>query len=218
MSPGLDDEARQRAAATKRQRTQKAILGAALTLFDEKGWAGTTLEEIAQRAGIGVATLYNHYSTKASLLDPLARQLVEDIMTDVDAEEDTKPDPVDFLKRYVHRLARLFLNHRQLIIAMLSADIGEVDGTDEGGVIFIIWLCVHSLSGPLFRILNYGAGYPRLVFRLEDHKRLNWSTLAHYHTRSLMMMVAFEPHTDIAEYVLSQLLPALTYAARPDTI
>lgn len=73
---------RQRAALTKRTRTRKALLEAATSLIAE-GVTSRLVEETATRAGVGVATIYNHFSTKddliravyARLLEPLLNQL-----------------------------------------------------------------------------------------------------------------------------------------------
>jgi AcrR family transcriptional regulator len=54
---------RARAAATRR-----TILAAAAELFAEHGYAGTTVEAIAERAGYAVQTIYYTFGTKAQLL------------------------------------------------------------------------------------------------------------------------------------------------------
>ena len=47
-------------------RAQK-ILEAAMELFCEKGIEETSIDEIAERAGVGSATIYRYYETKAQL-------------------------------------------------------------------------------------------------------------------------------------------------------
>ncbi|WP_432971251.1 TetR/AcrR family transcriptional regulator [Dactylosporangium sp. CA-233914] len=54
---------RQRSARTKR-----AIVAAAHDLFTSKGYAATTLQEIAGAAGVAVQTVYFHFGTKSRLL------------------------------------------------------------------------------------------------------------------------------------------------------
>lgn len=49
------------------------ILGAALSLFVEKGFDGTAVPEIAARAGVGTGTLYRHFTDKAGLVNALYR-------------------------------------------------------------------------------------------------------------------------------------------------
>ena len=53
----------------KRQSMRRAekILEASLELFCERGIEETSIEEIAKRAGVGTATVYRYFSTKAEL-------------------------------------------------------------------------------------------------------------------------------------------------------
>ena len=43
---------------------REAVLGAALELFVERGFHGTTVPEIAERAGVGAGTIYRHFASK----------------------------------------------------------------------------------------------------------------------------------------------------------
>ena len=59
------------------QRTRAAALAAARALFLRQGYAGTTMEEIAEQAGLTRRTLYNNYADKASLFT----EIVNDVIT-----------------------------------------------------------------------------------------------------------------------------------------
>ena len=52
----------------RKQARPQELLEAALTLFDEKGFAATRAEEVAQRAGVSKGTLYLYYPSKEELL------------------------------------------------------------------------------------------------------------------------------------------------------
>jgi len=54
----------------ERQKTEirSAIIKSALSLFEEAGFEKTTIRRIADRAGVGVGTIFNHYPDKSSLL------------------------------------------------------------------------------------------------------------------------------------------------------
>lgn len=53
---------------TKSERTKRQIFEAAHALFLEKGFNGTSLNDIAKAAGVAKGTLYNHYPVKSDLL------------------------------------------------------------------------------------------------------------------------------------------------------
>lgn len=51
-----------------RKRTEDALYGAAAELFSRLGYAGTTLDAIAQRTGIHKSTIFHYVQTKEDLL------------------------------------------------------------------------------------------------------------------------------------------------------
>jgi len=63
----------------KRQR-REAILNAALDLFERKGFQDTTIEEVAERAGLSVPTLYRYVRSKGELLLVLQRAGIERLL------------------------------------------------------------------------------------------------------------------------------------------
>lgn len=58
-----------------KQRTRERIVEAAKEAFVERGYGPTTMSHIADRAGIGRATLYLHFATKIEITDEIARSL-----------------------------------------------------------------------------------------------------------------------------------------------
>jgi TetR/AcrR family transcriptional regulator, mexJK operon transcriptional repressor len=58
-------------------RTRAAVVDAARALFLQQGYAGTTMEQIAARAGLTKRTVYNNYGDK----DALFTQVVADVLS-----------------------------------------------------------------------------------------------------------------------------------------
>ena len=54
--------------ATTPQNNRDAILTAALELFSQKGVAGSSIRQIAQRAGVSSALIFHHFESKEDLL------------------------------------------------------------------------------------------------------------------------------------------------------
>lgn len=52
---------------------REAILGAALELFVERGFYGTAVPEIAERAGVGAGTIYRYFDSKEALVNVIYR-------------------------------------------------------------------------------------------------------------------------------------------------
>jgi AcrR family transcriptional regulator len=52
----------------QKERRERDILAAAARLLSEKGFQATSVEEIAELAEVGVATVYNYFNTKADVV------------------------------------------------------------------------------------------------------------------------------------------------------
>lgn len=60
--------------------TRAAILDAALDLFVEGGYHGTSVPAIAERAGVAAGTIYRHFEGKATLVNELYREKKQALM------------------------------------------------------------------------------------------------------------------------------------------
>src|SRR3954451_24994522 len=80
--------------------TREQVLAAAAELFEESGWAGTTVAAIAKRAGVAVETVYSGFGSKKEVL-----RAVVDFAVVGDAE------PVPLVEREV--FATLSVGDRQ---------------------------------------------------------------------------------------------------------
>jgi len=84
------------------------ILEAALDLLSQQGYHGTTMAEIAARAGVARATVYAQFPTKAALLDAL---LQENLLVDLVIHFPATPSESEGVKtpEELECLARQFL-------------------------------------------------------------------------------------------------------------
>ena len=63
-----EEDIRVRAGRPRDPACDAAILQAALDIFAEQGYAGVSIDGVAARAGVGKATIYRRYSSKAELV------------------------------------------------------------------------------------------------------------------------------------------------------
>ena len=116
---------RQRAAETKKRRTREMIILSTLDLYGEMEQGDFTRDEITAAAGVGAATLHNHFRLKYDVLraahERLLSPVIEPITTAYIEGTYDPPDPVADLVRYVHAVAKVSHDHRALTVAMVRA-------------------------------------------------------------------------------------------------
>jgi AcrR family transcriptional regulator len=86
--------------------TKELLLQAALALFAEKGFEGTSVRDIARSVGLSESVLYAHFDSKRAIFDAVFGRLgplsataaLNDLLAEADA------DPPGFLRSLVDRL------------------------------------------------------------------------------------------------------------------
>ena len=79
MSSATNDD--RRLGRPRDARVDAAVLDATRSLLAEKGYAGTTVEAIATRAGVGKATIYRRWPTREQLLLAVTTADLPDVPT-----------------------------------------------------------------------------------------------------------------------------------------
>ncbi|MYZ15583.1 TetR/AcrR family transcriptional regulator, partial [Streptomyces sp. SID337] len=59
--------------STRREATRQKLYEAAVTLIAEQGFSATTVDEIAERAGVAKGTVYYNFASKSVLFEELLR-------------------------------------------------------------------------------------------------------------------------------------------------
>jgi AcrR family transcriptional regulator len=87
-SIGADAELRYSAVmatqAERRKTTQTAIVKAATSSFGERGFAATTMDDIAAGARVAKGAVYHHFPTKEALFEAVFEQVSLDLVSDID--------------------------------------------------------------------------------------------------------------------------------------
>jgi AcrR family transcriptional regulator len=105
--------------------TQRRILGAAEELFAGRGFAAVTMENVARRAGVSLATVYLYFPGKVAIVTALADEVVA--AADLSVEQvEQEPDPLHMM-RIGTRIIRT-LNERSWLVADI---LRSAHGSDE---------------------------------------------------------------------------------------
>jgi len=110
--------------------TRRRIIDAAAHLFAERGYGATTLDQVAERAGVAVQTVYFHFGNKAALLkhaldvaavgdDEPAPLLQRPWLDRIKAE----PDPLRMIELWVAN-SRSIMERVAPILAVIRGTVG----------------------------------------------------------------------------------------------
>ena len=78
--------------AERRAATTEAIVKSARRLFGEQGFAITTIDDIADAAGVAKGAVYHHFATKEAVFEVVFDQVSHDLVLEVDRAARTEKD------------------------------------------------------------------------------------------------------------------------------
>ncbi len=102
------------------QRSEDALLDAALAVFATSG-VDAPVREIAQKAGVGIGTLYRRFPKRSDLIVAVFRKQV-DACADAAPVLATEHGPAEALARWMQRYAEFLATKRGLATALHSGD------------------------------------------------------------------------------------------------
>ncbi len=111
------------------QRNRARVLEAAEELFGSEGLA-VPIDDIAERAGVGIGTVYRHFPTKEALFEAIVVSHFERLVVDARSLA-SSDDPAEALFCLIGRIAREAVSKRDLADALAGAGI-DVKATAYG--------------------------------------------------------------------------------------
>ena len=98
-------------------RPREAILEAAISLFGKRGYAGTTMRDIAKEVGVLPGSLYAHISSKETLLDEIVELGIESFLA-IEAQVPASGSVIERLRVAVKAHVRVAAEHpgRSLVV------------------------------------------------------------------------------------------------------
>ncbi len=123
----LDAEAEDGQRSTGRRSTRERILDAALDVFSEKGYHQATVDEIAERAGLGKGTLYRYFANKETLFNELVRSRLEELEHAANAVLDGQDDVLTMISKYLRSYFEFFDRNERLyrVVVQQRGDVGQ---------------------------------------------------------------------------------------------
>ncbi|BBZ33741.1 TetR family transcriptional regulator [Mycolicibacterium confluentis] len=101
-NPEMSDSADRGLRERKKQRTREAVRAAAFRLFEENGYAATTVDQIAEAADVSARTFFRYFPNKAAVLIP------DHMMGPIIDLFLAAPPEVPPITAYRHALTRVF--------------------------------------------------------------------------------------------------------------
>lgn len=100
-------------------KSKYTVLRAALELFAHKGFAGTSIRDIAEMAGMKSASLYSHYKSKDQILAELIKIGHEELLRSLRrAVMASDADPVSQLREIIKAHVRMHVEFSMLAIVV----------------------------------------------------------------------------------------------------
>jgi AcrR family transcriptional regulator len=78
--------------AERRAATTEAILKAGRRLFGERGFAATTIDDIADAAQVAKGAVYHHFATKEAVFEAVFESVSRDLVADIERTTRSEPD------------------------------------------------------------------------------------------------------------------------------
>ena len=101
-------------------KTKRKIFEASMKLFAEKGYDGTSVEEITATVGVAKGTLYYHFSSKEEIYNFLLEEGTKLLINNVDIKIAKIDKTIDKIRAIVLLQLRVMMKYESLITLYLS--------------------------------------------------------------------------------------------------
>lgn len=91
---------------------RRRMIGAAVELFQDHGYEGTSVREVADASGVAKATIYHYFPTKSALLYEIHDEFMSTLEAGMREIEGRELDPAEHLRAIIHDLWRVMTVHR----------------------------------------------------------------------------------------------------------
>jgi AcrR family transcriptional regulator len=106
--------------------TREKLFAAAVELIGERGYHGTTVDDIVERAGVAKGTVYYHFAGKRELFQALLQDGLQKLSTAFREEVEANEDPREALRCIVHAELKFIRDH-QAFSKLLMSELWRAD-------------------------------------------------------------------------------------------
>lgn len=128
-----------RRAASDDRNTRERLLGAAIELFAERGYAATGIAEVCGRAGVAKTALYWHFENKEGLLAAVIEAIGTSWIEQIRKAAYQVGSPEDRIDRLVAEWRRILLEQPELLRLPIIAGIEQGDSQRARDALRTIW-------------------------------------------------------------------------------
>jgi AcrR family transcriptional regulator len=125
LGQGAGDEASPDRRARRLQQRANEVYEAAVELFVERGYEKTTMEDIADRADVARASVFNYFPRKAAFLDEWISRRRRRVAEAIGLKLLDSRSIEEALGRYLDELARVNIDTRAEAVALMAVALGQ---------------------------------------------------------------------------------------------
>ena len=126
----------------EKEQHRNDILNAAEEVFAQKGFHGTTVEDVAEKSEFSVGTLYNFFTNKEDLYYSLIGQRFQQMSDKVNEEMDKATDPKSLIEAFIKAKISLSKEHYPFVKIYTRERMGDRFSNNE------LW---REKAGPLMQ-------------------------------------------------------------------
>jgi len=97
------------------RRTRDALVTAARTVFEDRGYSGTTMSDVADAAGVSHGTVYTYFAGKEALLAAVCAEVTGEVFAAVRVPDDLRGDPLVRIEEGNRRYLRAYSRHARML-------------------------------------------------------------------------------------------------------
>lgn len=109
-------------AARRASDTHQRLLQAALTVFNDSGFDGCTIEDITEKADVGKGTFYRHFHDKHAILTALVELAIADIERRLVKPSSSTWSQSDGLANIAHSILSMYRERQDLLLLFMQVN------------------------------------------------------------------------------------------------